>query len=251
MAIFFTAVGSMLLTLLILIGIICGFIWLVMADLLLVMSKLLNWVKRGSNFLLVIFPVGFSVASIPLLTRFRWGLDCFRVIGIVIEIMGLLTVVWSLVKESKKYNHAGYHKSFINWVFELKSVLKQTNGCFGAFSMTGGATIGSGALTVSTQNFKDVDEKVEYLLKRVIELQTSIDANHNLIERVKNELNEKIDSVTGNLSHQISILKDELRDKATLDYYMLISGSWLTVTGMVMTNTPDRIFEYLLRFPSK
>jgi hypothetical protein len=78
-------------------------------------DRLVFWVKKGSKYWLVIVPFVISIASILILRNFSGGLDIFRMVGIVMEILGLLTVVWSLSRDSINHGQIGYHKSFLNW----------------------------------------------------------------------------------------------------------------------------------------
>lgn len=211
-----------------------------------IFSRFMSWIKSGRNYWLVIVPFVISITSAFILREYTWGLDAFRLIGIVFEILGLLTVVWSLSRESKKYNHTGYVKSFFNWITEFRYIFIVRKGVFEVAGVTCGASIGGAALIASGHNFNSEEEKVEYLLKRVVELESAIDEGRKLTERVRNELSAQISDAKTSISSEIGAIKSELKEKATLDYYMLISGAWLTALGMIMTNFPDNISKKLL-----
>jgi hypothetical protein len=250
-AILLKAMGSLVFTLLVLLVTVRVFVWLVITDLSQFVSRMMNWIKNGYNYWLVLIPFLISIVSVIILHNYKWGLDLFRLIGIIIEVLGLLTVVWSLSRESQKYDHVGFHRSFINWACEAVYIFKPRSGVFEVAGLTCSASIGGSALIAANLNFNSIDEKVEYLLRRVTELQTSVDNNRKLIQENKNELSAKIQEVSTTLGQEIGMVKNELREKATLDYYLLISGAWLTVLGMVITNVPDTYFQLIFGFPVK
>jgi hypothetical protein len=183
-----------------------------------------------------------------LLKGYPCGLNVFRLTGIVIEIFGLLTVVWSLSRESKKYDHPGYFISFIQWLCEIKYVFIPCNatvfasGCAGLASLSGN---GTGSVI---NNYNSIEEKVDYLMQVVVELEKSINANRILIEQVKHDLSIEIGKFRTTIQQEIVKIKDDMKDKATIDYYMLVSGALLTIIGMIMTNLPDSYCHNILLF---
>lgn len=211
-------------------------------------SRLSVWVRNGSNYLLVLIPLILVIVLSMLLKNYSWGLNTWRVIGIFIEIFGLLTVVWSLSRESKKYDHPGYFSYFLQWVYEFKYVLVSRNTTVCVAGCTGHATFGGAAVCSVSHNYNTIEEKVEYLMQTVINLEKSIADNRNRVEQVKNELSTEIGKLNSTLQQEIVKIKDDLKDKATIDYYMLVSGALLTIIGMIMTNLPDSYCHSILLF---
>lgn len=206
-------------------------------------KRFISWVKRGSNYWLVILPLSISIVSPFYLRKYGWGLDAYRIIGIVIEIIGLLTVVFSLSRESRKYNHTGYMRSFYNYVMEFKYVFVGRSVTVQASCLECADAFSGAASILTASNLNTIDEKLDYLLKRVTELQTSIDSCRSFAEQVQRNLHTQLSEIKANLTEQIGSIHNELKEKATLDYYLLISGAWLTVIGMIMTNAPDNLFK--------
>jgi hypothetical protein len=140
-----------------------------------ILNRFMSWTIKGKNYWLVIVPFVISITSALILRDYTWGLDAFRLIGVVIEILGLLTVVWSLTRECEKYNHTGYVKSLFNWIAESRYIFFVRKGVIELAGVVGGVSMGGAALIASGHNFNSVEEKVEYLLKRVVELENAID----------------------------------------------------------------------------
>jgi hypothetical protein len=205
------------------------------------------WVKDGSDYWIMIIPFGLCLIFFLQLRQYDWGLDTFRVIGIAMEIFGLWTVVRSLTRDSRAHGQIGYHRSLLNWLYDAKYMFISRSGVFGAAISTGGAVMGGLGLISTSMNFNNIEEKVEYLLKRVVELQQGIDNNRNFIEQVKMDLKSDIDTVKAKVEQEIGNLKNKLKEKATFDYYLLISGAWLTVAGMLITNMPDSFMKLIFK----
>jgi hypothetical protein len=183
-----------------------------------------------------------------LLRGYLWGLNAFRLIGIFIEIFGLLTVVWSLSRESKKYDHPGYLISFMQWLCEFKYVFIARNTTIFGSCCGGLATLSGNATCTVSRNYNSIEEKVDYLMQAVVDLEKSINDNRNRVEEVRNELSAEIGKLNSTLQQEIVKIKDDLKDKATIDYYMLVSGALLTIIGMIMTNLPDSYCRSILFF---
>lgn len=106
---------------------------------------------------------------------------------------------------------------------------------------------GNATCTVS-RNYNSIEEKVDYLMQAVVDLEKSINDNRNRVEEVRNELSAEIGKLNSTLQQEIVKIKDDLKDKATIDYYMLVSGALLTIIGMIMTNLPDSYCRSILFF---
>lgn len=210
-----------------------------------VWKQLVVWIKNGKNFWLVILPFGAIVASIILLRGCPEGLNILKLEGILVEIAGLATVVLSLSRENKKYNQNGYLKSFTMWVYDAKYILFprnitiQVDSCLSCLS-----SIGAGTVT-GTLNFDNIDQKVEYLLQKVAILEKSINEGFQRIETVKSEMKAELASLRVNFETEITKVKNDIKEKATIDYCLLVSGSILTAIGMIITNLPDYYYNLI------
>ncbi|ABQ26574.1 hypothetical protein [Geotalea uraniireducens] len=166
-----------------------------MNKLIAVWKQLVVWTKNGKNFWLVILPFGGVVASIILLRGYPKGLNILKLEGILVEIAGLATVVLSLSRENKKYNQNGYLKSFIVWVSDVKYILFPRNITIQVDScLSGISSIGAGIVT-GTLNFENIDQKVEYLLQKVMILEKSMNEGFHKIETVKSEIKAELASL--------------------------------------------------------
>jgi len=211
-------------------------------------NRFFLWARSGSNYWLVLIPLIIVCVSYVLLRGYLWGLNAFRLIGIFIEIFGLLTVVWSLSRESKKYDHPGYLISFMQWLCEFKYVFIARNTTIFGSCCGGLATLSGNATCTVSRNYNSIEEKVDYLMQAVVDLEKSINDNRNRVEEVRNELSAEIGKLNSTLQQEIVKIKDDLKDKATIDYYMLVSGALLTIIGMIMTNLPDSYCRSILFF---
>lgn len=215
------------------------------------LKRFLLWIGNGSSYWLVIIPIIISVLSVYILKPYSWGLDVFRVIGIISEIGGLLTVVLSLSRESNKYNHTGYFKSLLFWVGDFKYVFIARN-ITGVIASSAGFGMAGGIASISvSRNLNTIEEKVNYLMEFVTTLEKSISDNNRRIDEVKHELSGNIEKLHNTFNQEISKIQDDLKEKATVDYHLLVAGALLTILGMVMTNLPDSFFCNLLSFHVK
>lgn len=210
-----------------------------------VWKQLVAWTKNGKNFWLVILPFGGIFASTMLLRGCSEGLNILRLEGILVEIAGLATVVWSLSRENKKYNQNGYLRSFATWIYDAKYILFprnitiQVDSCLSCISGFGAATV------TGTLNFDNIDQKVEYLLQKVTILEKSINESLQKIETVKSEMKAELASIKSNFETEITKVKNDIKEKATIDYCLLVSGSILTAIGMIITNLPDYYYNLI------
>jgi hypothetical protein len=214
-------------------------------------NKLEIWVKNGSNYWLVIVPLFITIISAFLLRGYSWGLNVFRLIGIIIEILGLLTVAWSLSRESKKYNHPGYFKSLYQWVFELRFLFSGPKTINLSANLSSVATCTGHAAASVSRACNTIDEKVEFLIRKVDDMEKQITENSNRIDSVRGELSVEINKTKNMISAEIVKINNELKDKAIIDYCLLISGVLLTIIGMIMTNLPDNYLHTIICFNSK
>lgn len=214
-------------------------------------SRSKAWIKKGSSYWLVlILYIAVIVLSYKFMSNSDW-LNWFRVIGIFIEILGLWIVVFPLSRESRENGHIGYHKGFLLWCCDIKSIFVSKNAtaiCTGSATL---ASVGGTATATVSRNFDTLDEKVDYLMQVVEGLTKSVADNMNRVEQVRNELSGEIGKLDSMFSQKIVKIQDELKDKATKDYNLLVSGAYLTVLGMFMTNLPDDILHTYLRFALK
>jgi hypothetical protein len=213
-----------------------------------IICRFRSWTYQGKHFWIVILPLLISIFAPAILCKYKWGLDVYRVFGIFIEISGLFTVVASLSRESMKYNHPGYFKSLLGWISEIRYILGPRNmtivgSCRAELGMFCGKIRAK-----SIHKFNNIEEKVNYLINIVSEIEDSINNTNDRIDTVKSELNAKIESVSSSITKEISIIHDDLKDKATIDYNLLVAGALLTIIGMIITNLPDRYFQFVFPY---
>lgn len=210
-----------------------------------VSKQFVIWTKNGKNFWLVILPLGVLIASFVLLKGAPKGLNSFKLIGIFTEMAGLATVVWSLSRENEKYNQNGYLRSFVVWISDAKYILfprtitAHFDTCLGCIS-----SIGTGVVTGSL-DFENIEQKVEFLLQKIIVIEKSINESFSKIESLRTELKTELATLKSNIEVEIAGVKNEMKEKATIDYCLLVSGSILTAIGMIITNLPDYYFSLL------
>lgn len=190
--------------------------------------------------------------SLPFLFAFlpchSSGLSFLRIVGIFFEVFGLYTVITSLSKESKKYNHPGYRTFFVSWVASFKNIFRPPVANAITLSASGGGSMSGSAEIEIKRNFQTIEEKVDFLLEEIDLLKSKIRFNTIKIAEVNRNLENKIEEVKVSASSLVMSLQNEIKEKAVGDYYFLISGSLLTVLGILLTNVPDDIYKYLFKF---
>jgi len=211
-------------------------------------ERLLGWARRGADFWLVIIPLMVTIALYFLLRDYSSGLNLFRLIGIVIELLGLATVVVSLSREAKKNNFPEYFVALAQWLQEFKYVFTPRNvtASLGSCQAHGSSSV-MAALSTG-RNFNNIEEKVAYLMEFVLDLERAIETNRVQVVKVKQDLMNEVNILKNTFQQEIVGIKEELKDKATIDYYLLVSGALLTTIGMIMTNLPDDYYHCFLLF---
>jgi hypothetical protein len=202
-------------------------------------KRLYSWIKNGINYWIVILPTFTAVILAIFLHNYPSGLNLFRLFGIIIETGGLLTVVVSLSRESKKYDHPGYIKSFFNWMCDIRTVFTspKTTSLYASLVTSSSSLIS--AVHTEIQKVNTLEEKVEFLMNKVKDLEKMNNYNSSQIKEVQREISNKIDKINDEVRRDIGTIKNDLKDKATIDFCLLVSGAWLTAIGMIITNLPD------------
>jgi len=166
----------------------------------------------------------------------------WRIFGICLEIVGIITVVVNISRDSGRYNQAGYISGMIRWI---KDTIFSRKGCMVSVSgsailhMTGGAEA-----RVGISDGASNDQKIEFIIKEIEILHVKIKSIGDKAASDLADLSEKCNDQDSKQQRQIQLINDALKDRAIGDYYLMMTGCIFTIAGMILTNLPDQIMNY-------
>jgi hypothetical protein len=206
-----------------------------------------NHFRIGFYYMLPIIAIIISIVGFFLVNYVDNGLSIYRLYGILLEIIGLATVVISLVKDYGRFKRPHYFIGMWDWIKGFKNLFRKTN----VVAMCGSASMGmdtmsaTASVSVNTDNMNS-EEKLTYALSQIVELKKKITLTDQIIIQKTSKLNSRVDDLEAKSGSNYDRLNKILEEKATIDSNQLIAGAILTGIGMIITNFPDYYFNKIL-----
>lgn len=199
-------------------------------------KKLASWIWEGKYLFIFIFIIGLTFQ----LDRINVGyktVDNIRFFGLGLELLGTLTIVYSLKDRLFLFKGHGLSKFFGDYLkkFPLRPIPKEYNMKADATSYalsTGTARI----IKKPKEDFEDViryfEEEIQYIHRRLA------DMTNDMRKEVGN-LKTTVESTKSNLSKEISDTKELIKDSAVSNIWLETFGLACVFVGLILGTAPD------------
>jgi hypothetical protein len=187
------------------------------------------WLATLSNLLAVVLAIQFGASE-----------RAFRITGLVLQVSGILTIIWGISETRALFGHASVAAKIKAWLqrFPLgrRRIVMAATGSALAATMAGGRL----GVTHTAGANPTLDARVEALEKNVASMRSEIAAVQTELDDESRKIKEEIRSEAQTREANDKQLKERIEASATGGIYIsAIGASWLFVGVVLSTAAPE------------
>jgi hypothetical protein len=212
------------------------------------LKKILNWLRaiwhwltRASTFWIT---VGVSVLGLIIALHPNTTEPIIRWCGMVMDILGLSTVLWGIAKTQATFGHPTLFQVAKNWLksfphFGSRIVSANMNVTLGGVTCSARGYAIHGAVNPSIKSRLDALEKnIGTINQRIDDTQRELDTE---LRKMKTNLKEE----EQNRQNENRAIRDQLEATALGGVHVSIMGCVWLLVGIVLSNASQEIFQWL------
>ncbi len=205
-------------------------------------KRLWKWIWEGKYLFIFLILIYFIFN----LNKINIGLkpeDNIRVFGLILQLLGAITILYSLKDRLLLFKDQGFIKFFKDYFQRFPSRKFRKNVSIKAKSIGLSITLGEARVIIKPkEDLKDIiryfDEENQYLHKRLMEIK-----NENKIE-IK-QLKDKIFKISNDLGGKIDETNDLIVVSSVSNIWIDFFGIACIILGLILGTTPDLINKFL------
>ena len=199
-------------------------------------KRLANWIWEGKYLFLFLIIIGLVFQLNKVNIGFK-PVDNVRFFGLLLQLVGTVTIIYSLKDKLFLFKGHGLSKFFANYFrrFPLKQIPKNYNlkAEAGGYSF---ATAEARGVIRPKEELKDIiryfDEEIQYIHKRLA------DTKNKLSNDIQ-DLTTKVENIKNNLSKEIIEAKELMKDSAVSNIWLESFGLSCIFLGLILGTVPD------------
>lgn len=204
------------------------------------LKSVLLWLGEPRLFYLALVPVflGFGVICLA-----RGSEPSLRITGMVLQVLGIGTVIWGISKTRAHFGHPSLSSIFLAWIrrFPLirRSVALQTDGVRVGLSVTGGRLTS----VFQPKSHMPLEERLAHIERGIEIVQDRIAGAERQIDQHKSSVDGQLKAESRKREEQDrSILKNFERSSTGGLHISAIGALWLFV-GVILSTASQEIFS--------
>lgn len=158
---------------------------------------------------------------------FAWSEDAFRIAGVALQVGGVLTVVWGILKTREDFKQEPIRRMFYRWFksFPVRQRRTVSTGVSAGWAVAkGGSSRTARANPVSAN--PSIDQRVERLEGLVTGLQTKLSETRNELRQAEKKAQQALDEQGRQLVNQIGEVAKKIEATA-------IGGVHVSAVGVI------------------
>lgn len=219
------------------------------------LQMFLNWNKRIFTWLFNSKSPFLWLISIPLVIFCIYFISDnweqrFRVSGMILELMGLITVVVGLVETNKLFSKAGIIIGIKNWFMNFPSFKKNATVHAGTANLKVSSPSCSADVTVSLPQSIPIDEKIALIEKELNKLNKSQSELGLKINEKAKESTDAIKREAKEREDSLQKIKDLIRDVTVGGIHIEAIGVWWIFWGIILATVSEELVCLIFCLPT-
>jgi hypothetical protein len=166
---------------------------------------------------------------------FAWSEDAFRIAGIALQLGGVLTVVWGILKTREDFNQEPIRHIFQRWLSAFPKRQRRTVSAEVSGSWSVGTNVSSsGAVSTGPAPDQSVDARLARLEGLVNGLQTRLSETRNELRQAEKKAQQALDEQGRQLVNQIGEVAKKIEETAIGGVHVSAVGVILLFVGTVL-----------------